>query len=84
MLFSEDCARFGDQLARLVDAGVPVKVAAVAVGLSRDRCYAILRAIGRPVGQARGPGTRVDRDSVPWIGGLRILRGSRLVINELL
>jgi IS30 family transposase len=64
MLFSEDCARFGDQLARLVDAGVPVKEAAVAVGLSRDRCYAILRAIGRPVGQARGPGTRVDQRGV--------------------
>ncbi|PQM50471.1 IS30 family transposase, partial [Mycolicibacter virginiensis] len=56
MSFLEDCARFGDQLAKLVDAGVPVKEAAVAVGLSRDRCYAILRAIGRPAGQARGPG----------------------------
>ncbi len=64
MLFLEDCARFGDQLARLVDAGVPVKEAALAVGLSRDRCYAILRAIGRPVGQARGPGTRVDQGGV--------------------
>ena len=54
MSFSQDCARFGDQLARLVDAGVPVKEAAVAVGLSRDRCYAILREIGRPAGAARG------------------------------
>jgi len=64
MSFSEDCARFGDQLARLVDAGVPVKEAAVAAGLSRDRCYAILREIGRPAGAARGPGTSGDRRGV--------------------
>ncbi len=64
MSFLEDCARFGDQLAKLVDAGVPVKEAAVAVGLSRDRCYAILRAIGRPAGQARGPGKRGDQRGV--------------------
>jgi hypothetical protein len=48
--FSEDCVRFGDELAKLVDAGVPVKDAAVAVGISPGRCYAILRATGRPVG----------------------------------
>jgi IS30 family transposase len=64
MSFSEDCVRFGDQLARLVDAGVPVKEAAVAVGLSRDRCYAILRAIGRPVGQARGTGKHGDQRGI--------------------
>ena len=64
MSFSEDCARFGDQLARLVDAGVPVKEAAVAAGLSRDRCYAILREIGRPAGAARGLGTSGDRRGV--------------------
>lgn len=58
MSFSEDCARLGDQLARLVDAGMPVKEAAVAVGVSRDRCYAILRAIGRPAGPARRAGRR--------------------------
>jgi len=51
--FSEDCVRFGDQLATLVDAGVAVKEAAVAVGLSRSRCYAILRATGRPVGRSQ-------------------------------
>lgn len=60
MSFSEDCARFGDQLAGLVGAGVPVKEAAVAVGVSRQRCYAILRAIGRPVGRARGRGGVAD------------------------
>jgi len=64
MSFSEDCVLLGDQLARLVDAGVPVKEAAVAVGISRDRCYAILRAIGRPVGQPRGRGERADRDVI--------------------
>ena len=50
MSFSEDCVRFGDQLAKLVDAGVAVKEAATAVGISPSRCYAILRAQGRPVG----------------------------------
>lgn len=60
MSFQEDCVRFGDQLARLVDAGVPVKEAAVAVGVPRHRCYAILRAIGRPVGRPRGPGKPAD------------------------
>jgi transposase, IS30 family len=51
--FSEDCVRFGDQLARLVDSGVAVKEAATALGIPRQRCYAILRAIGRPVGSSR-------------------------------
>lgn len=31
MSFTEDCDRFGDQLARLIDAGIPVKEAAAAV-----------------------------------------------------
>lgn len=50
MSFSEDCVRFGDRLAKLVDAGVPVKDVAVSLGISRQRCYAILRATGRPLG----------------------------------
>jgi len=54
MSFQEDCDRFGNQLTRLVDAGIPVKEAAAAIGLPRQRCYAILRAIGRPVGKPRG------------------------------
>ena len=54
MSFQQDCVRFGDELARLVDGGVSVKDAAVALGLPRDRCYAILRAIGLPAGQPRG------------------------------
>ena len=53
MSFSEDCVRFGDQLAKLVDAGVPVKDVAVSLGISRQRCYAILRATGRPLGSPR-------------------------------
>jgi IS30 family transposase len=58
--FSGDVAQFGEQLARLVDAGVPVKDAAVSLGLRRDRCYAILRAIGRPVGKAKQARPQAD------------------------
>lgn len=60
MSFQEDCERFGEELARLVDAGVPVKEAAIAVGVSRRRCYAILRAINRPVGKPRSKGGIAD------------------------
>jgi transposase, IS30 family len=58
--FSEDCVRFGDRLAKLVDAGVEVKVAATSLGISPGRCYAILRATGRPVGSARRKARDVD------------------------
>lgn len=44
--------RFGDRLAKLVDAGVPVREAAPGLGVSRQRAYAILRATGRPMGSA--------------------------------
>lgn len=53
MSFSEDCVRYGDQLAKLVDAGVAVKDAATGLELPPDRCYAILRATGRARGSAR-------------------------------
>lgn len=53
MSFSEDCVRFGDRLAKLVDAGVSVGDAAVSLRISRGRCYAILRATGRPAGSTR-------------------------------
>ena len=43
--------------------------AAVAVGVSRDRCYAILRAIGRPRGQSRGRRERADRDVIVTVFG---------------
>ena len=53
MSFSEDCVRFGDRFAKLVDAGVTVRQAAGSLGISRQRGYAILRAIGRPMGVTR-------------------------------
>jgi hypothetical protein len=58
--FSEDCVQFGDRLAKLVDAGVPVKDAAVGLGISPQRCYAILRATGRSLGLARTASRDVD------------------------
>jgi len=58
--FSEDCVEFGDRLAKLVDAGVSVRDAAGSVGISRGRGYAILRAIGRPVGSPRPAPREVD------------------------
>ena len=64
MSFSEDCVRFGDRLAKLVDAGVPVREAAPGLGVSRQRAYAILRATGRPMGSARLDVGGVDRDQV--------------------
>jgi IS30 family transposase len=51
--FSEDCVRFGEQLARLIDKGVSIGEAGAVLGLSRQRCYAILRATGRPMGRPR-------------------------------
>jgi transposase len=58
--FSEDCVEFGDRLAKLVDAGVPVRDAAESLGISRQRCYAILRATGRPMGSPRPAPREVD------------------------
>jgi IS30 family transposase len=58
--FSEDCVRFGDQLAKLVDAGVSVKQAAARLGISRRRGHAILRATGRAVGSPRPDRSGVD------------------------
>jgi hypothetical protein len=58
--FSEDCVRFGDRLTRLIDAGVSVKDAAATLGIPRRRCYAILRATGRPVGSSRPVPREVD------------------------
>ena len=61
MSFSEDCVRFGDQLAKLVDAGVPVREAAAALGVSQQRAYVILRATGRPMGSPNPDVTGVDQ-----------------------
>lgn len=60
MSFLEDCVRFGDRLAKLVDAGVSVKEAAARLGISRQRGYAILRATGRAVGSRRPDRSGVD------------------------
>ncbi|OCB58777.1 integrase [Mycobacterium vulneris] len=64
MSFSEDCVRFGVRLAKLVDAGVPVREAAGSLGVSRQRAYAILRATGRPMGSSRPDVSAVDRGQV--------------------
>ncbi len=64
MSFSEDVDRFGEQLARLVDAGVSVKDAAVTLGVRRDRCYAILRVMGRPAGRPTHARPPVDPNVV--------------------
>ena len=61
---SEDCVRFGDRLRGLVEAGVAVKDAAVTLGISGHRCYAILRATGHPMGAARARRGRVDRERI--------------------
>ena len=60
MSFSEDCVRFGDQLAKLVDGGVSGKEAASWLGISRQRGYAVLRATGRPIGSPRPDKRGVD------------------------
>jgi IS30 family transposase len=62
--FSEDCVRFGDRLATLVDAGVPVREAAAKLGISQQRCYAILRATGRSAGSSRTARRDVDSAAV--------------------
>jgi IS30 family transposase len=64
MSFSEDCDRFGDRLRRLVDDGVAVKDAAAALGVSRERCYAILRATGQSMGAPRAGRCLIDRDQI--------------------
>jgi len=58
--FQGDVAQFGEQLLRLVDAKIPVRDAATAVGVDRQRAYAILRALGRPMGKPRGASRPVD------------------------
>jgi IS30 family transposase len=62
--FSEDVARFGDQLARLIDSGVSVKEAAAVLGIARQRCYEILRATGRPAGKPRGASRSADPELI--------------------
>lgn len=63
----EDRVEFGDRLVRLVDSGVSVREAAVAVGVSPQRCYRFLRAVGR--GAGRGRVSEVVRASVVAVFG---------------
>ncbi|MFI5780629.1 helix-turn-helix domain-containing protein [Nocardia sp. NPDC051570] len=64
MSFSEDLARFGDRLARLVDAGVTVNDAAAELGIEPQRCYAILRARGYRVGTPKRRSDPVLRERI--------------------
>ena len=64
MSFSEDCVQFGDRLAKLVDAGATVREAGARLGISHQRCYAILRATGRPAGSTRAARRGVDPAAV--------------------
>jgi transposase, IS30 family len=61
---SENCVRFGDRLALLIDAGVAVKDAAATLGIPRQRCYAVVRAMGRPVASSRPVRREVDPGQV--------------------
>jgi hypothetical protein len=58
MSFSEDVDRFGDQLIQLVDAGVAVREAAAALGITQWRGYAVL---GRKALCWVSPGVRLGR-----------------------
>jgi IS30 family transposase len=66
---SEDVEEFGERLVRLVDTGVAVKDAAAALGVSRGRCYAMLRLMGRPAGVAKRVITDLERDRVIEVFG---------------
>lgn len=55
MSLSEDVLLVGDRLIRLIDAGVAVKDAAVEVGVTRARAYAVLQRTGHRVGAPRRP-----------------------------
>ena len=45
MSFQEDVKRHQDALLRMVDAGVPVAAAALAVGITRGRAYEMLAGV---------------------------------------
>lgn len=64
MSFQRECARFGEELAALVGSGVAVKDAAVVIGVPVSRCYAILKAIGRPAGRPHYRATSADTEQV--------------------
>lgn len=64
MSLSEESSRERDELLRLVDAGVSVPSAAVALGLSSSRAYTLLRACGRGSGRPKTVVTAEHRRQV--------------------
>jgi len=74
MSFSEDFDLHRDALLRMVDAGVPVATAAVALGISVGRAYAVLRACGRGSGSTRTTITAEHHEQVrtvfAWSGSI--------------
>ena len=79
MSFLEDVALHREALLRLVDADVPVVVAARALGISRARAYEMLRASGHR-GRARMVVTAEQRERVlTAFAGLASLSGAARV-----
>ena len=64
MVFSEERTRRREGLLRLVDAGVPVRVAAESVGVSTGGAYSMLRGAGRLAGKPKTVITGVHRARV--------------------
>ena len=64
MSFSEDFQQHHTALMRMADAGVSIASASVALGITRSRCYAILRACGQGSGTTRTVITDRHREQV--------------------
>ncbi len=64
MSFAGDLHQHRDALLRMIDAGVSVAVAGQALGISRSRCYAIMRACGRGPGKTKTVITARHRERV--------------------
>jgi IS30 family transposase len=69
MSFSEDFQQHRAALLRMIDAGVSVVSASQALGISRSRCHAILRACGRGSGTSRTVITDRHRERVVTVFG---------------
>ena len=69
MSLSEDFQQHHATLSRMVDGGVPVASAGRALGISRARCYAILRAGGRGSGKRKTVITDRHRERVVAVFG---------------
>jgi transposase, IS30 family len=64
MSFSEDFQQHRDALLRMIDADIPVTSASQTLGITRSRCYAILRACDRGSGKPRTVITDRHRERV--------------------